>query len=299
MITDSGYKWGCFDLVKPEPYRFMNEEQGGSVRAPRPKGAKHKPSQHLSDCDDYSDKIVKGHDYTRWTAPWQLQSSGCRWWFWDNPLIPQLTPHTDKSWTRLVQGGHFPFQSEDSLGDPTAALARFREITGEHLRDRIPVRAVRPGDSRTVLWAESSDNNHRHYLGLSTEELYKLIERECHRQGLKLERRPKLSRGQRDPIDPSPYRCVVVSHSAIETEVLCLGRPVVRIGQGTMGKLATTWREFTEGQLKSAREDQVLTRVEQLMACTAYKKDLFTGHWHDYHPRQDQGDTEWIKQFNG
>lgn len=296
--SDSGFRWGPFNLEGARPWRLRIQQRGGSVVYPYP-DREPKVSQHISDCDTTKPIIHKGNHFSQFTHPRDYPPN-CEFYFWDNCLLPQLMYRTEanptgtKQWTRIVYRSTVSIDNQATESEldlhERRVNDRLRHMSGGRTQSwRDVIKILRPCEprGRTILLALSSDNAIQHYYGVTNQELEQRVRSVCQRRGWLLDIRRKPARAAReqggsitDQLLSKDYYGVVCTHSALAIEAICAGTPVVGLGATAIRGSTSRWWEFEADYfLAQVAPLHVEQRIQQLLCHTWHKDELMAGTW--------------------
>ena len=297
--SDSGFRWGPFNLQGSPPWPLRIEQWGGSVIYPHTVSDQGKQSHDLSQVDTTKPIIHKGNHFTNFTHPRDYPPD-CQWYFWDNCLIPQLmycteaNPTGTKQWTRVVYRSTVAVDNQCTESELEAherrVNDRLRFLSGGRTtswRDVVKIHRPCEPRGRTILLALSSDNAIQHYYGVTNQELIRRVQAVCQRRGWALDTRSKPSRAQRehggsitDQLLAKDYYAVVCTHSAAAIEILCAGTPCVGLGATALHGSTSRWWEFEMDYfLAQVAQEHIELRIQHLLAHTWHKEELLRGDW--------------------
>ena len=287
---DSGFKWGPFNLQGPRPWILKTEAWGGSVKYPY---SRPKISQQITDVDLTQPIIHKGNDFACFTH-FRDYPSDTQVYFWDNCLLPQFmqtsgaNPTGTKTWTRIVYKSQFPGRFTGTERDLQLNEQRVnREIQRQGQgtwQDTVKRPWLKTSKTRCLL-ALPSEECLIHYYQQTLDDLVKAVTTQCESLGYDLVIRPKVDRRRRsqntleDQCRAENISVVIGVHSAVAHEAVNLGMAYVALGQHPLALIATSWREFTRGEILWPTEEAVDQRTRELLLTVYSKHELLEGTW--------------------
>jgi hypothetical protein len=197
-------------------------------------------------------------------------------------------PSGTKTWTRIVYKSQFPGRftgTEQDLHSHELRVNREIQRQGHGTwQDSVKRPWLKISKTKCLL-ALPSEECLSHYYGQSLDDVVKAVTKAAEDLGYELVIRPKVDRRRRsqntleDQCRAENISVVIGVHSAVAHEAVNLGMAYVALGQHPLGLVATSWAEFTRGEILWPTEELVDRRTRELLLTVYSKHELLEGTW--------------------